>query len=318
MTDLATGAEPATHELRQKLIITSATASSPISPVSALVEPAVAASAAPAAVRRPRIRARGIVGLALVSVVVLLGLLAPLLAPYDPLAQITGANLLTPSTTHPLGTDHVNRDIWSRLLFGIRTDLVILALGVPIGALIGTLSALLGTLHPAIDLALQRMFDVLLSFPTLILAIGLVAVLGSGIPAVVAVIAIVETPVFGRMIRSRILTVTALPYVDAAVAMGAGRGWILAKHVLPNSTAPLGVQLALSFSLAVFVEGAMSFLGIGVRPPQPSLGNLISDGIRYADSNAAYVVGPLLVVVALALGLQLVAQAFVRSSERPR
>lgn len=280
------------------------------------------ATSLPAASRKVRLRwplgARGTIGAALVLVVVLAGLLAPAVAPYDPLTQLPRANLLGPSGAHLLGTDQVNRDVWSRLLHGIRTDLVILAVGVPIGAAVGTAAALAGTVHPAVDLVVQRVFDVVLAFPTLILAIGLVAVLNSGIPAVVAVIAIVEAPVFARMVRARILTVSAQPYVDAAASMGAPHWWLLTRHVLPNSTAPLGVQVALSLSAAVFVEGAMSFLGIGVRPPQPSLGNLISDGIRFADSNLAYVVGPLLVVVALALGLQLVIQDLVRRREMSR
>jgi peptide/nickel transport system permease protein len=110
------------------------------------------------------------------------------------------------------------------------------------------------------------------------------------------------------MLRASILKVRAMPYVEAAETIGAGRLWVLRRHVLPNAAEPLGVQLALSLSMAVFLESAMSFLGIGVRPPAPSLGSLISDGINYADNNLAYVLGPLVVVITLVLALQLLAQ----------
>ena len=260
------------------------------------------------AVVRSLLRGRGLVGLVLLALLVLAGLLAPLLAPYPPNEQIPGANLLRPSAAHLLGTDHVNRDVFSRTLYGIRTDLVIVFVAVPIGALLGTLAALLGTVIGAVDIALQRTFDVVLAFPTLIFAIGLTAVIGPGATTVIIVIAVLETPIFARLLRSSILKVRALPYVETAEAIGARRSWVLRRHILPNAAEPVGVQLALSLSLAVFVESAMSFLGIGVRPPQPSLGSLIADGIDYVDSNLAFVLGPLVVVVILVLSLQLIAQ----------
>ncbi len=254
-------------------------------------------------------RGPGLAGLILLALVVALGLAAPLLAPYAPNEQIPGANLLPPSWEHPLGTDQVNRDVLSRTLFGIRADLLIVFVAVPIGATLGSLAALGGTLWSTLDVALQRLFDLVLAFPTLILAIGLTAVAGPGATTVIIVIAVVETPIFARMLRSSILRVRALPYVDAAETVGASRARVLRRHVLPNAAEPLGVQLAISLSLAVFVESAMSFLGIGIRPPAPSLGSLISDGIDYADANIGFVLGPLAVVVTLVLALQLLARA---------
>ena len=258
--------------------------------------------------RRRFLRGRGLVGLILLGLLVLAGLLAPLLAPYPPNEQISGANLLPPSAQHLFGTDHVNRDVFSRTLYGIRTDMVIVFVAVPIGALLGTLAALLGTVVGFVDIALQRAFDVLLAFPTLIFAIGLTAVIGPGATTVIIVIAVLETPIFARLLRSSILKVRALPYVEISEAIGASRPWVLRRHILPNAAEPLGVQLAVSLSLAVFVESAMSFLGIGVRPPTPSLGSLIADGIDYTDSNLGFVLGPLVAVVILVLSLQLIAQ----------
>ncbi len=279
-------------------------------------EPTATLAAGPASAEEPGrrgrwralLRGRGLVGLILLGLLVLTGLLAPWLAPYPPNEQIPGANLLRPSAAHLLGTDHVNRDVFSRTLYGIRTDLVIVFVAVPIGAVLGTLAALLGTVVGFVDVALQRAFDVVLAFPTLIFAIGLTAVIGPGAVTVIIVIAVLETPIFARLLRSSILKVRSLPYVETAEAIGAGRGWVLGRHILPNAAEPLGVQLALSLSLAVFVESAMSFLGIGVRPPQPSLGSLIADGIDYVDSNLGFVLGPLVVVVILVLSLQLIAQ----------
>lgn len=258
--------------------------------------------------RRGLLHGRGLVGLILLGALVLIGLLAPVLAPYSPNEQIPGANLLRPSLAHLFGTDQVNRDVFSRTLYGIRTDLAIVFLAVPIGALLGTVAALLGTVVGVVDVALQRAFDVVLAFPTLIFAIGLTAVIGPGVTTVIIVIAVLETPIFARLLRSSILKVRALPYVESAEAIGATHGWVLRRHVLPNAVEPLGVQLAISLSLAVFIESAMSFLGIGVRPPQPSLGALIADGIDYVDTNLGFVVGPLIPVVILVLSLQLIAQ----------
>ena len=261
---------------------------------------------------------QGLVGLVLLALVVLTGLLGPFLAPFAPNEQLPNANLLPPGGAHPLGTDQVNRDVFSRVLYGIRADLLIVFVAVPIGAALGTVAALLGTSVAAADLALQRAFDLLLAFPTLIFAIGLTAVVGPGTGAVVAVIATVETPIFARVLRSSILRVQTLPFVEAAHTMGAGRWWVLRRHVLPNAAEPLAVQLAISLSLAVFIESAMSFLGIGVRPPQPSLGNLISDGMLYAESNVAFVLGPLVVIVILTLALQLLARALGSARRGPR
>jgi peptide/nickel transport system permease protein len=289
-------------------LLTSAPAGPPGSGPADVLQPAD-----PGAWRRALTSGPGLVGLVVLGLIVLVALLAPVLAPYDPQAQLPRANLLTPSASHPLGTDQVNRDVLSRTLYGIRIDLVIVFVSVPIGAVLGTVAALLGTLAGPVDVGLQRLFDVVLAFPTLILAIGLTAVAGPGTVTVIAVVATVETPIFARVLRSAILKVRSLPYVEAAETIGAGRWWVLRRHVLPNAAEPLGVQLAISLSLAVFVESAMSFLGIGVRPPQPSLGSLISDGIGYVDSNLAFVLGPLAVIVALVLSLQLLARALTQA-----
>lgn len=266
--------------------------------------------------RHPLIRAlrtgQGATGAVLVALVVLAGISAGVLTEYDPLTQIPGANLLAPSSAHWFGTDELNRDLLARVLYGIRIDLVIVFLGVPLGALIGGLAGLLCSTHAIADVFAQRVFDVILAFPALILAIALAAITGPGAHAVIIVIVAAEIPVFGRQMRTAILQVREQPFVEAAEVIGAGVWWTLRRHVLPHALEPLAVQLALSLSVAVFLEGAMSFIGIGVRPPDPSLGSIISGSIANLDINAAYAIAPLVVVAGLTLGFLLIAQALGR------
>lgn len=266
---------------------------------------------------RPLVRAltrgQGLAGVVLVAAIALAGIAAPLLTRYGPTEQIPLANLLGPSATHWFGTDEVNRDVFTRTLYGIRINLVIAFVAVPLGATLGALAGLLATVHPAVDAAAQRVFDVILAFPLIILAITLVAITGAGVVPIVTVIVLAEIPIFGRLIRTSVLKVRELDYVEAAEVIGAGRWWVLRTHVLPNALEPLGVQLALSLSLAVFAESAMSFIGIGVRPPAPSLGSILAGAVPNLDANPAYALGPLAVVSGLVLGFLLIAQALGRA-----
>ncbi|MFI5501277.1 ABC transporter permease [Nocardia asteroides] len=258
-------------------------------------------------------RGQGLVGVLLIAVIALAGVFAGLLNSYDPLTQIPGANLVGSSAEHWLGTDHLNRDVAARVLAGIRVDLLIVLLAVPVGAAIGSLAGLVATINPWADVAAQRIFDLILAFPALILAIALAAVTGPGWHAVVIVIVATEIPIFGRQIRTAVLAVREQPFVEASEVIGADTWWTLRRHVLPHVLEPLGVQFALSLSMAVFIEGAMSFIGIGVRPPEPSLGSLIGESIANLDANPWMAVGPLTVVAGLTLGFLLIAQALGRA-----
>ncbi|WP_210741716.1 ABC transporter permease [Nocardia veterana] len=254
-----------------------------------------------------------LVGAGLIALIALAGLGADLLTDYDPLAQIPGANLLRPGGTHWLGTDQLNRDVFSRVLHGIRIDLLIVFTAVPLGAVIGAAIGLLGSVNTVADVLAQRVFDLILAFPALIFAIALTAITGPGAHAVFVVIVAAEVPIFGRQIRTAVLAIREQSYVEAAEVIGAGTWWTLRKHVLPNAVEPLAVQLSLSLSVAVFLDSAMSFIGIGVRPPQPSLGSIIAESIANMDANPAFAVGPLAVVAALTLGFLLIAQGLGRA-----
>ncbi|MEV8624667.1 ABC transporter permease [Streptomyces sp. NBC_01268] len=260
--------------------------------------------------------ARGRAGLVLVALVVAAGLLAPLLAGHGPTDQ-SGQSLAGFGTPgHPLGTDDLGRDLLARLLYGIRADLGIIAVAVPLGAVLGCLAALLATVHPVADTVVQRAFDLVLAFPGLILALAVTAVLGPGPLPVVLVIALAEIPAFGRLLRTGILVQGAREYVTAARVGGTSSGRILTRHILPNAADPLVVQIAVSLTVAVFIEGAMSFLGVGVRPPQPTLGAVLSQSMPYLAQAPHFAAGPLITVTVLVLGLSLIADALNRETRR--
>ena len=245
-------------------------------------------------------------GLALVVLLVFMGLSAPLLTSYSPLTQGPNA-LLGPGLQHPLGTDEFGRDLLTRTLYGIRLDLLIAATAVPLGALAGITLGVLCALHPALDVVLQRAFDVMLAFTALILGVTLAAILGPGTAAVFWTVAGINVPLFGRITRDAVRLEKDREYVLAARALGAGRLRILVGDILPNILDALVVQAALSLSTAVFVEGAMSFVGIGVTPPTPSLGALLRSGASFLDQNPAYALGPVTVVTGLVIGFNLLA-----------
>ncbi|MFI1381060.1 ABC transporter permease [Embleya sp. NPDC020886] len=269
--------------------------------------------------RNPYIRGlrtpRGIAGLTVVALVVLLGLAAPLLTRYAPTFQTADA-LLGPSGEHPLGTDEIGRDLWSRVLFGIRTDLIVVVSAVPLGALTGCLLALVSVTSRWADVVVQRAFDLVLAFPGLILGLTVTAVLGAGKSTVIVVIAVVEAPAFGRMLRGAILSHREREYALAARVGGAGRVRLLVRHILPNAADPLVVQIAVSLSIAVIVEGAMSFIGIGVRPPEPSLGSIVSGSVMHLQDHPSYAIGPLVAISAFVLGLNLIAEALNKGVRR--
>ncbi|MFB8086720.1 ABC transporter permease [Streptomyces sp. NPDC055992] len=286
-------------------------------------------AAPPPAARKPRTAARSRhpyrtalstararTGLVLVGVVVLAGLLAPLLAGHGPTDQ-SGQSLAGPGTPgHLLGTDDLGRDLLSRVLYGIRTDLGIITIAVPAGAVLGCLLALAAAAHPVADTVVQRVFDLLLAFPGLILALAVTAILGPGRTPVVLVIALAEVPVFGRLLRGGVLVQREREYVTAARVGGGSGSRVLVRHILPNAADPLVVQIAVSLTVAVFIEGAMSFLGVGVRPPQPTLGAVLSQSMPYLAQAPHFAAGPLITVTALVLGLSLIAEALNREIRR--
>jgi peptide/nickel transport system permease protein len=274
------------------------------SPDAGLARPARAA-------RLRGLGAQALTGLALAGILLLAGVLAPLLAPHDPLGQ-SAQSLTGPSADHLLGTDEFGRDLFSRVLYGLRQDAVVALLAVPVGAVVGTLLGLLGGVNRWADAIMQRTFDVLLAFTALIMGVTVASIMGPGLPAVVLTVALVNIPIFGRIARNAVLGQRSRDYVVAARVLGASPTRVTFRHILPNVLDGLIVQLALSLSMAVFIEGAMSFAGIGITPPEPSLGSLLRTSIAFLDQNPAYAVGPIIVVTLLVVSFQLVADGLTK------
>jgi len=208
--------------------------------------------------------------------VVFVAIFADQLAPYDPLQASYGAIRQPPSPDHLLGTDHLGRDALSRLIHGARITLLVSMSSVLIGDSLGFLWGLVsGYLGRRFDMVSQRLLDVLLSFPTLILAMLMMIGLGSGLHTVIIAIAVTRVPLSTRVIRSVALSVREFAYVDAARAVGAPPLRVMLRHVAPQCVAPFLVIVSLNLGAAIFAEAALSFLGLGVPAPAPSWGNML-------------------------------------------
>ena len=183
---------------------------------------------------------------------------------------------------HLLGTDNFGRDVLSRVLHGYRTSLTVAFVAVGLATVLGTLIGLLAAYYGGfIDRLLMRLMDILLAFPIILLAIGILAVLGPGTLNTAFAIGIVYLPIFARLTRGPALSVLGWDYVTAARSLGASGGRIMAQHVMPNIAAPIMVQVTLSLSTAILVEASLSFLGLGTQPPTPSLGLMLSESRDY-------------------------------------
>jgi peptide/nickel transport system permease protein len=220
------------------------------------------------------------VGLVVVIVFIAVAVLAPILAPYDPLRQsITQINRL-PSWQHWLGTDQFGRDVLARMIYGSRNSLIFGLLSPVFAAFFGTvLGVVAGYFGGWTDRVLSRVIDMLMAFPELLLAILIAAALGGSFWNIVVVLTVAFTPGFARVARASTLAVKQEPYVEAAVAAGVSTPLIIVRHIVPNILAPIVVLMTLWSASAIRIEATLSFLGIGTQPPNPSWGNIIRDGL---------------------------------------
>ena len=206
-------------------------------------------------------------------------LCAPVLAPHDPMEQNLYARLQPPSLDHPLGTDDFGRDILSRIIYGSRISLRIGATSITAALLVGTLLGLwAGYWGGWVDTLIMRCMDLLLAFPSILLAIAIVAVVGPGIDNAIMAVSVVLIPQFARLVRSSVLTVRETAYIEAARALGAGPMRILFFGILPNCTAPIIVQTTLGLGTAILDAAGLSFLGLGAQPPMPEWGAMLAGG----------------------------------------
>ena len=220
-----------------------------------------------------------LVGSVLIGGFLLLAILAPLLAPFNPMEQALYDRLEPPTLEHPFGTDDFGRDILSRVIFGARISLRVGVFAVSIALVIGTSIGLVsGYWGGILDQILMRIMDLMLAFPSILLAIGIVAVLGPGLENAMLAIGIVAVPQYARLVRASVLTVRETDYVLAARAMGASDWRILGVAILPNCLAPLIVQATLGLATAILDAAGLSFLGLGAQPPTPEWGAMLSQG----------------------------------------
>ena len=213
---------------------------------------------------------------------ILVAILAPALAPHDPIAQNLRETYRPSSGGHWLGTDEFGRDILSRVIYGARVSLLVGVVSVGIGLTAGTVAGLVaGYLGGRLDNAVMAVMDVLLAVPGVLLAIAIVAVLGPGIVNVMVAVGISSVPVFARLARGSVLVVRESEYVEAVHALGGSAGRVLFQHILPNIAAPLLVMASLHMASAILTAAGLSYLGLGAQPPMPEWGAMLSRGREY-------------------------------------
>lgn len=243
---------------------------------------------------------------AVVAAAVVIAVGAGWLAPYGINDVDVPQALRPPSGAHWFGTDELGRDVLSRVLTGLQASMTVAVVSVACAAVVGTaLGVMAGYRGGWLDTVVMRVVDVMFAFPVLLLAMAIVAVLGPGLATTIAAISVVYVPIFARVARASTLAVREEPYVAVSRTMGTGTAYILARHVLPNITGPLIVQTSLSLAFAILSEAALSFLGLGIQPPQPSLGRMIFDSQGFVTLAwwMAVFPGAAIVVVVLACNL---------------
>jgi peptide/nickel transport system permease protein len=264
--------------------------------------------AAPMARRRaPKVTGRLAVGLGLLALVVLVALLGPVVGKYDTEQIVSSDALAGPSGTHWLGADNFGRDMFVRMAVGYRISLEVAVASVAIGLVAGVpLGLLSGYGGNVVDNVVMRPLDVIMAFPAVLLAIVVMAILGTGLGVLMLAIGIVYVPIIARVMRASTLETSSQLYVEAARARGASHRRILLRHVLPNSLGPVIVQASILLGIAVLLESALSFIGIGVKPPEPSLGVMLAEGRDFMSTSTWIVAVPGLAIMLLVLTFNLI------------
>lgn len=258
---------------------------------------------------------KGVIGLTILVGMVLAALLAPVLfsAGFDQQGPDTFAG---PSSRHLFGTDEFGRDIFVRSVYGLRVDLSLILTAVPLSMAVGTLLGLCGALSEWLGSGVQRLLDVVIGFPGLILGVCLVAILGPGWFALFLTILIGGLPSAGRLARGAWLTQQGREYVLAARVLGVSRRQLLVRHVLPNAMDAIVVNGAVWMVIGVYIEAGLSIVGLGVQPPTPSLGVLLNNGLRFVTQSPTYIIGPAALLLLLAVGVGLMSDALNEAVNR--
>jgi len=260
-----------------------------------------------------------LLGTLIVLLFILTAAMAPLLAPYHPVNDGSLVERLqAPSVSHLLGTDSQGRDILSRIIYGARVSVQVGVISVGIALVIGTLMGMVAGFYGGwVDNVMMRLVDIMLAFPGVLLAIAITAVLGPELKNAMIAVGVVNIPAFARIVRSTVLSVKAMEYVEAARAIGATDVRIIFRHVLPNSMAPLIVQTTLNIGTAILDAAALSFLGLGAQPPTPEWGAMLSDGRSYLQKAPWVMFFPGMAIMLVVLGFNLLGDG-LRDALDPR
>jgi peptide/nickel transport system permease protein len=270
------------------------------------------------AFRRMRRSPAAIIGGTIIGFMVFIAVFAPFLAPYDPLRGNLSESFLPPSSTHWMGTNIQGQDVLSRIIWGARLTLGIAVLSVTIGVAVGGFfGALAGFFKGKVDAIIMRLVDIMLAIPGLLLAIGIVTFLGRGVVQIAMAIAIVNVPVFARLLRSSLLGLREADYVIAARSVGVRGPTILTRHMLPNAIGPLIVQATLALATAVVDAAALGFLGLGPDPRTPEWGAMLSDTYRYLNEAVWLAFFPGIAIVISVIGFNLLGDG-MREALDPR
>lgn len=240
----------------------------------------------------------GKVGLIGVVAIIILSLLAPIIAPYDVTEMFTQDKLTGPSTQHFFGTDNFGRDVFSRVIFGAKVSLKVGIIAVGISATLGLIFGVVaGYFEGRVDNVIMRFMDILFAFPSILLALFIVSVLGPSITNTMIAIGIVNTPVFTRTVRASVISVKSMEYITSAASIGLKPKKIILKHIIPNILAPFSVQATLALSGAILTEASMSFLGLGIQPPDPSWGSMLNESRKYMEIAPWLVIFPAIFII---------------------
>lgn len=246
-----------------------------------------------------------IVGIVIVLTAIFIAVFCPIITKYDPLLVNVKERITAPTGQHKLGTDEMGRDVLSRMFFGVRASMIIGVSVAIISTMAGIIVGVIAGYYNKVDNVLMRILDGVMAFPSIIIAIALAGILGTGKINIIIALSVAYFPTMARIVRSSVLSLRDIEYVQSIKVLGASDAYIIIHHIIPNIISPIIVQMTFIFALAVFDEAALSYLGVGIRAPEPSLGGMVSDARKYMSVAPWTILYPGLMIAYIVLGLNL-------------
>ena len=246
-----------------------------------------------------------IVGIVIVLTAIFIAVFCPIITKYDPLLVNVKERITAPTGQHKLGTDEMGRDVLSRMFFGVRASMIIGVSVAIISTMAGIIVGVIAGYYNKVDNVLMRILDGVMAFPSIIIAIALAGILGTGKINIIIALSVAYFPTMARIVRSSVLSLRDIEYVQSIKVLGASDVYIIIHHIIPNIISPIIVQMTFIFALAVFDEAALSYRGVGIRAPEPSLGGMVSDARKYMSVAPWTILYPGLMIAYIVLGLNL-------------